>query len=175
MMTGLRRRTPGTAIVTTADEGIDELYRQTHVRTVRLAVMLTGDPGVAEELVQEAFVRVWRSWDKIRDTEAARAYLRTTVVNLSRSYLRRRTLEVRHRFRRVDDAVQIDPDARIDLLRAVAKLPARQRACVALRFYEDLSESQTAEVLGISVGAVKSQTFTALQRLERFVGGDQLG
>jgi RNA polymerase sigma-70 factor (sigma-E family) len=171
-MTGLRRRAPGTAIVTTADEGIDELYRQTHVRTVRLAVMLTGDPGVAEELVQEAFVRVWRSWDKIRDTEAARAYLRTTVLNLSRSYLRRRTLEVRHRFRRVDDAVQIDPDARIDLLRAVMKLPARQRACVALRFYEDLSESQTAEVLGISVGAVKSQTFKALQRLERFVGGD---
>jgi RNA polymerase sigma-70 factor (sigma-E family) len=175
MMTGLRRRAPGTTTVTTADQGIDELYKQVHVRTVRLAVMLTGDPGVAEELMQEAFVRVWRSWDRIRDVEAARGYLRTTVVNLSRSYLRRRALEVRHRFRRVDDAVQIDPDARIDLLRAVAKLPARQRACVALRFYEDLSESQTAEVLGISVGAVKSQTFKALQRLERFVGGDQLG
>jgi RNA polymerase sigma-70 factor (sigma-E family) len=177
-MTGLRRRAPESSTVTTgnefpsADEAIDELYRQTHVRTVRLAVMLTGDPGVAEELVQEAFVRVWRSWDRIRNTEAARAYLRKTLVNPSTSYLRRRTLEVRHRIRRVDDAVQIDPDARIDLLRAVAKLPPRQRACVALRFYEDLSESQTAELLGISVGAVKSQTFKALQRLETFVGGD---
>ncbi len=171
-MTGLRRRAPETADVTTADEAIDELYRQVHLRTVRLAMMLTGDVGVAEELVQEAFVRVWRSWDKIRDVDAARAYLRTTAVNLSRSHLRRRTLELRHRFRRVDDAVLIDPDERIDLLRAVAKLPPRQRACVALRFYEDLSESQTADVLGISVGAVKSQTFKALQRLERFVGGD---
>jgi RNA polymerase sigma-70 factor (sigma-E family) len=181
MMTGLRRRSPETATVTTgdkspsADEGIDELYRQVHVRTVRLAVMLTGNAGAAEELLQEAFVRVWRSWDRIRDVDAAHAYLRTTVVNLSRSFLRRRTLEVRHRFRRVDDAVQIDPDVRIDLLRAVAKLPARQRACVALRFYEDLSEPQTAELLGISVGAVKSQTHKALQRLETFVGGDQRG
>src|ERR671925_1351006 len=97
---------------TGADEGIDELYRDVHVRTVRLALVLTGDAGVAEEVVQEAFVRVWRSWDRIRDRDAARAYLRRTVVNLSTSLLRRRTLEIRHRFRRVDDAVDIDPSVR---------------------------------------------------------------
>ena len=174
-MTGLGRRKPQHRAATPADVAVGELYREAGLRMVRLAVILTGDGGVAEEVVQEAFVRVWRSWDRLRDPDAARAYLRTTVVNVANSFLRRRTLELRHRFRRADDAVQIDPDERIDLLRAVAKLPPRQRACVALRFYEDLSESQTAEVLGISVGAVKSQTYKALRRLETFVGGEDRG
>jgi RNA polymerase sigma-70 factor (sigma-E family) len=171
MMTG--EREPTVQGLPDADEAIDELYREHHLGIVRLAFILTGDAGVAEEVVQEGFVRVWRSWDKIRDTEAARAYLRTTVVNLSRSFLRRKSLEIRHRVRRSDDAVQIDPDARIDLLRAVARLPMRQRTCVALRFYEDLSETETARALGISVGAVKSQTFKALKRLEGFVGDER--
>jgi RNA polymerase sigma-70 factor (sigma-E family) len=168
MMTGERE-----PAVHGADEAIDALYREHHLGIVRLAFILTGDAGVAEEVVQEAIVRVWRSWDKIRDTEAARAYLRKTVVNLCRSSLRRKSLELRHRMRRVDDAVQIDPDARIDLLRAVARLPMRQRTCVAFRFYEDLSEAETAKALGISVGAVKSQTFKALKRLEGFVGDER--
>ena len=171
-MTGHRRSSLEMTSVASADEAIDDLYRDHHRRAVRLAFMLTGDAGVAEEVAQEAFVRVWRSWDRIQDTGAAAAYLRKTVVNLSTSTLRRRALELRHRVRRLEGAVEVDPDARIDVLRAVSKLPARQRACVALRFYEDLSESQTAEVLGISVGAVKSQTYKALRRLEQIVGGD---
>ena len=171
-MTDHRRPSLETASVASADETIDDLYREHHRRVVRLAFMLTGDAGVAEEVAQEAFVRVWRAWERIRDPQAAAAYLRRTVVNLSTSLLRRRTLELRHRLRRVEDAVEVDVGARIDVLRAVARLPARQRACVALRFYEDLSESQTAEVLGISVGAVKSQTYKALRRLEQNVGGD---
>ena len=159
------------AALQSADDGIDDLYRTHHGRMARLAVLLTGDAGAAEELMQDAFVRVWRSWDRINDSDAAHAYLRATLVNLSRSFLRRRALELRHRVRRIDDAIEIDAAARIDLVRAVIRLPARQRACVALRFYEDLSESETAKVLGISVGAVKSQTYKALRRLETMVGG----
>lgn len=166
MRTEHRRPGMEVAIVATADEAIDDVYRKHHVRVVRLAFLLTGDAGIAEEVAQEAFVRLWRSWDRLRDRAAAGAYLRTTVVNLSTSFLRRRTLELRHRVRRIEDAVLVDPSVRIDVLRAIARLPARQRACVALRYYEDLSESETAKVLGISVGAVKSQTHKALRRLE---------
>ena len=173
-MTGHRRSSLETTSVASADEAIDDLYREHHARFVRLAFLLTGETGVAEEVVQEAYVGVWRAWGRIRDRQAAAAYLRKAVVNLSTSFLRRRTLELRHRVRRIDDAVQIDPGARIDVLRAVAALPPRQRACVALRFYEDLSESQTADVLGISVGAVKSQTHKALRRLEDVMGGDDV-
>jgi RNA polymerase sigma-70 factor (sigma-E family) len=174
MMTGHRRPSSEPTSAAGADEAIDELYREHHGRVVRLAFLLTGDAGVAEEVVQEAYVSVWKSWDRIRDHFAAAAYLRRTVVNLATAWLRRRTLELRHRARRVEDAVQVDPGARIDVLRAVARLPARQRACVALRFFEDMSESQTAEVLRISVGAVKSQTYKALRRLEDVMGGDDV-
>ena len=153
----------------TAETGLDDLYRETHQRMVRLAFMLTSDTGVAEELVQEAFVRVWRAWDRV---DNGPAFLRTTVVNLAQSALRRRSLEMRHRVKRIDDAVEIDPGVRIDVLRAVGQLPIRQRTCVALRFYEDLSEAETAEVMGISVGAVKSQTHKALQRLGSLMGGE---
>jgi RNA polymerase sigma-70 factor (sigma-E family) len=139
------------------------------LRVVRLAFLLTQETGVAEEVVQEAFVRVWHAWDRVVDGPA---FLRTTVVNLAKSSLRRRALELRHRTRRGDDAVDLDHNTRIDVLRAVGQLPMRQRTCIALRFYDDLSESETASVMGISVGAVKSQTHKALQRLESLIGGE---
>jgi RNA polymerase sigma-70 factor (sigma-E family) len=151
------------------DEGLDELFRQHHQRVVRLAFLLTQDTGIAEEIAQEAFVRVWQAWDRVQDGPA---FLRTTAVNLAKSSLRRRALETRHRFKRGEDAVHVDPSTRIDAIRALERLPMRQRMCVALRFYEDLSESDTAAVMGISVGAVKSQTFKALQRLGSILGGE---
>jgi len=159
-------RRAGTTSRPAGREEFAVLYREHGERVVRLAFLLTGQTGVAEEIAQDAFVSVWRSWDRIREPAAAYAYLRKTVVNLARSFLRRRVLELRHRIRHVDDAVEVDAGARIDVLRAIAKLPPRQRACVALRFYEDLTEVETARVLGISVGAVKSQTFKALRKLE---------
>jgi RNA polymerase sigma-70 factor (sigma-E family) len=155
----------------TAGEAVDALFRVHGLRIARLAYMLTGDASVAEEIAQEAFVRLWRSWDRLEDADAALAYLRTIVVNLSRSFLRRRLLELRHRLARLDAAIEIDPAERLDALSAVARLPHRQRACIALRFFEDLSEAQTAEALGISVGTVKSATHRALRRLEYLMGG----
>jgi RNA polymerase sigma-70 factor (sigma-E family) len=168
-------RQPRVGEVSTADEAVDALYRAHGLRIVRLAYLLTGDAAVAEEIAQEGFVRLWRSWDRIRDADAAYAYLRSTVVNLSRSLLRRKALEVRHRVTRRVDAVEIEDVAgRIDALHAVARLPSRQRACVALRFFEDMTEAETAHALGITVGTVKSQTHKALRRLGELMSGEDI-
>ena len=130
---------------------------------VRLAFYLTGSWAVAEELAQEAFVRLWRRWGGLRDHHAALGYLRTTVVNLSRSILRRRLLELRHQLSLGEEGHDADPIARLDVARALAGLPARKRACVVLRHMVDLSVEETAAVLGISIGSVKSQTHKGLR------------
>jgi RNA polymerase sigma-70 factor (sigma-E family) len=155
-----------------ADEAVDMLYRTHAVPAFRLAYLMTGNGAVAEEIVQEAFVRTWQSWDRIRDVDSAYGYVRTSIINLSRSALRRKALEIRHRVTTREDARDFDVVDRIDTVRAVASLPPRQRACIALRFYEDLSEARTAEILGITVGGVKAQTAKALRRLAAVLGGD---
>jgi DNA-directed RNA polymerase specialized sigma24 family protein len=93
---------------------------------------LTGDWGLSEDLAQEAFVRVWRGWGNIRDQQSAPAYLRSTVVNLARRSLRQR-LQERRAWSGIGDPRSADPGTDIDLLRALARLPARKRACVVLR------------------------------------------
>jgi RNA polymerase sigma-70 factor (sigma-E family) len=144
------------------------LYERHYAGLVRLAFALTSDWDLAEELAQEAFARLWGSWGNLRDQQAAPAYLRATVVNLARKSLRRR-LQERRAWRDTEDPRAADPVASIDLLRALARLPARKRACVVLRFYLDLSEADTAAALGVTVGTVKSQTAKALRRLERLL------
>jgi RNA polymerase sigma factor (sigma-70 family) len=88
------------------------------------------------------------------------------VVNLSRSALRRRLLELRHQRTIGEEGHDADPVARLDVARALAALPARKRACVVLRHLVDLSVEETAAVLGISIGSVKSQTHKGLRLLE---------
>jgi RNA polymerase sigma-70 factor (sigma-E family) len=135
---------------------------------LRLAYLLTSDRELAEDLVQEAFVRAWRSWGQLRREASAPAWLRVTLLNLTRSSLRRRLREWRtHVAGQEHSAPDVDPALRIDLDRAVAALPLRRRACIVLRYYADLSERDTAAALGISVGTVKSQTAKALRQLER--------
>jgi RNA polymerase sigma-70 factor (sigma-E family) len=143
------------------------LFQAHHADSVRLAFWLTADWAVAEELVQEAYVRLWRRWSTLRDQRAALAYLRATVVNLARSSLRRRVLERRHRAALTEHRVEADPVARVDVARALAALPAGKRACVVLRHLVGLSVEETAAVLGISTGSVKSQTHKGLRLLER--------
>ncbi len=151
-------------------EALALLHECHYADLVRLAFALTGDWGLAEDLVQEAFVRVWRGWGNIRDQQSAPAYLRTTVVNLARRSLRHR-LQERRAWSGIGDPRSADPGSDIDLLRALARLPARKRACVVLRYYQDLSEADTAAVLGVSVGTVKSQTAKALVRLQALLAG----
>ena len=142
---------------------------------VRLAALLLDEPAACEDVVQEAYIRVAAGRGRLRDPDAALAYLRQTVVNLSRSAMRRRLVAARHLSRStppspVGDGVSelVERDA---LLRAVHQLPRRQREAVALRYYADLTEAQTAAVMGVSVGAVKSQTSRGLTRLSELLEG----
>lgn len=154
------------------EEAIAYLFRDNHLRMVRLAYLLTSDSGLAEEIAQEAFVKVWRNWGRIQKKGSAAAYLRTTVINLSKSSLRRRLLEMRKSLPEERPTPEPDTGARVDVGRALLHLPKRQRACIVLRYYEDLTEQQCAQTLGVSVGTIKSQTHKALKRLETELGGD---
>jgi RNA polymerase sigma-70 factor (sigma-E family) len=147
------------------DEALSRMFEAHYADTVRLAFYLTGSWPVAEDLAQEAFVRLWRHWGGLRDHHAALGYLRTTVANLSRSTLRRRLLELRHQHTSSQEEHEVDPVARLDIARALAGLPSGKRACVVLRHLVDLSVEETAAVLGISTGSVKSQTHKGLRLL----------
>jgi RNA polymerase sigma-70 factor (sigma-E family) len=134
---------------------------------VRFCALMSGDAHVAEDLAQEAFVRVSERFERA-DVANVGAYLRRTALNVWKNRLRRLMVERRARARRPDLPPEPSSTEDRDLLwSAVRRLPAGQRACLALRFYEDLSERETAEVLGCSIGTVKSQTSRALARLRK--------
>jgi RNA polymerase sigma-70 factor (sigma-E family) len=153
--------------VTERWEQLADLYEQRHREAVRLAWALCHDDVAAEELAQEAFVRVFLRPRTLRDPAAAPAYLRRAVVNLAFDRSRRiaRERDRAARLAGVGSPSQPDPDAGLDLLHALARLPERRRACVVLRYYLDLTEADTAAALGVSVGTVKSQTHKALLQL----------
>jgi RNA polymerase sigma-70 factor (sigma-E family) len=142
---------------------------------IRTARLLTGDHGLAEDLVQTALEKCYVAWPRLREPEARDAYVRRTIVNTYVSWQRRRSWhEVpRERLpdRRSPDATE-DVPQRSMLQDAMAELPVRQRAVVVLRFYEDLSVRQVADALGCSTGTVKSQTSDALRNLRERIGLD---
>lgn len=141
---------------------VTALFRSQRLAMVRLAVLLIDDLGLAEDLVQDAFVALHRRWPTLRDEEGARAYLRTCVVNGCRSALRRRRTARRFRHAWLDrDAPGSDERLLHDeqhrlVLSAVRQLPDRQREVIVLRYWSGLSEAEIAATLGISAGAVKS-------------------
>jgi RNA polymerase sigma-70 factor (sigma-E family) len=139
-----------------------DLYRGSYAAMVRLAHLLTAADPAAEELVQDAFLRVQSRWDRV-DNPAA--YLRAAVVNACRNHQRRGVLERRHRTTVVDTAEKA-PDEMRD---AIAALPRRQRAAIVLRYYEDLPEAEIADLLGCSVPAVKSLLHRAVQDLRKVI------
>ena len=148
-----------------ADESVESLFHAHYGRIVYTAFSLVGEWGLAEQLAQEAYLRLWRRWRWISDPQAAPMYLQRTVVNLSRETIRRKVIERRAlRTRGADLAAPAGPDpaAVVELRRAIACLPVRKRECVVLRFLLGLSEAETAALLGISVGTVKSQTHKGL-------------
>lgn len=163
-----------TGDVTRDDRGtsrLAELYVRYAPPAQRLAYLLTGDPSRAEDLVQEAFVRMVGRFAHLRAPDAFDAYLRRTIVNLHTSYLRRLRLERNYveRERKAVGRSSVDaaPDlgVREDLWRALLDLPPRQRAALVLRFYEDLSERETAEVLGCSPAAAKALVARGMEAL----------
>jgi RNA polymerase sigma-70 factor (sigma-E family) len=155
---------------TSTDELLTTLYTSHYRGLVRLAAFLTGDRDNAEEVVQDAYVAVLGSWRRVRELDKAEAYLRTAVVNASRSRLRRRQVAQRHRPEPLRDVASAESFAmehaqREAVLTALQELPRRQREAVVLRYYGDLSEAQTAAAMGCSTGAVKSHTSRAMAAL----------
>ena len=146
---------------------MDEEFTQwatTHERgLLRTAYLLTGDLARAEDLVQEALVKVALRWGRLR-TGNPGGYARTIIVHDHASWWRRRR-EYPSDLRPEEAAVSSDPDAALLVRRALARLTPSQRAVLVLRHLDDLSERETAEVLGVSVGTVKSQNAAALARL----------
>jgi len=161
------------------DEVLARLYADHFASIVRMAWALCGDATVAEELTQEAFVRLYLHRQTLRDAAAAPAYLRRTVANLAIDRGRRRARRPDQPLEpagEVASASSATSDARpgmdVDLVAALDQLPARRRACVILRYHLDLSEAETAQALGISTGTVKSQTHKALAQLRQHLGDD---
>jgi RNA polymerase sigma-70 factor (sigma-E family) len=149
----------------------DELFEVHYRPVLRLAVLLVGDQTTAEDLVADAYVRVFVRWrrDAVTDFEA---YLRRAVVNAVKNTWRRRS--VGRRVERLVTQATFDADPRAldtivverdELLMALNALPPGQRQCVVFRYYEDLSEAQTAALLGVAIGTVKAQTAKGLARL----------
>jgi len=164
---------------TAPDTGrLGELYLGHADAAVRLAYLLTGDRMLAEDLVQDAFVRLAGRLVHLRDPGAFDAYLRRTVVNLGRSHFRRKKVERAYLEKAGGGAgTQTIPGAdrpledREDLWRALGRLSPRQRAAVVLRFYEDLSERRVAELLKCRPGTVKSLVSRGLETLRNEIRG----
>lgn len=142
-----------------------------HYRSLRgLAFIMLGDAARSEEVVMEAFVKAFTGWSRFKRVDHPHAYLRQIVVNLCRSRFRRDQVEQRVNalVHRSDEmAWQPERELRMDLWAAVGRLPERQRACVVLRYLEDMTEREIADVLECSVGTVKSQLHKAKAKLER--------
>jgi RNA polymerase sigma-70 factor (sigma-E family) len=151
-----------------------DLYVEVGPEAGRLAYLLVGDPEAAQDIAQEAFVRVGPRLRRLRDPEKARFYLRTTVINLCRAHWRRRERERSQKNVDPSTLVQADHSSRVEqhneMLTALHKLSPRQRAAIVLRYYEDLTEHQTAEVLGCAIGTVKSSVSRALEILRIELG-----
>jgi RNA polymerase sigma-70 factor (sigma-E family) len=130
---------------------------------LRSAFLLTGDHGRAEDLVQQALMKVAVRWDRLREGSPG-AYARTVMYRDHISFWRRRPKQIPLSDRDAP-VLAVDPDDGIVLEQALSRLTAKQRAVLVLRFYDDLSERDTATALGVSRGTVKSQTAAALQRL----------
>jgi RNA polymerase sigma-70 factor (sigma-E family) len=153
-----------------------DLYRDHRMRMVRLAVLLVDDPSTAEDVVQEAFTGLHRHWAGLRDEAVAVAYLRTAVVNGSRSVLRRRRTardyvpphQVNARSAESLAMLSAEHQAVVD---ALGLLPPRQREVLVLRYYGGMSEAEIADATGISRGTVKSTASRALDAVQRAMAG----
>jgi RNA polymerase sigma-70 factor (sigma-E family) len=151
-----------------------DLYVEHAPEGIRLAFLLTGDRALAEDLVQDAFVRLVGRLRHLRDPAAFGAYLRRTIVNLSTSHFRRQRV-ARAYLERVAGAPTVDTNTNDDLDEAMhaalLRLPERQRAAIVLRFYEDLSDVQAAAILKCPPGTVRSLVSRGMTTLRATLEG----
>lgn len=158
----------------TAEQDFRQFVAGRQRALLRSAWLLTGDWSAAEDLVQTALMRSWPKWRRLTADDAAEAYVRRVMFNAFATARRRRwhqEIPTGVLPERPASGPDSDPSEAADLRRmlvaAVQALPPRQRAVVVLRFFDDLTETQTAAVLGVAVGTVKSQTAKALTSLRR--------
>jgi RNA polymerase sigma factor (sigma-70 family) len=154
--------------------GLESLYLQHAPSALRFAYFLSGDQETARDLVQDAFVRVAGRFRYLRQPDGFDAYLRRTIVNLNVSRLRRLKVErstlTREAGYQVVAVVERDPSVSDELWQAILDLPPRQRAAIVLRFYEDLSEWQAADILRCSVKALNQLVVRAMKTLRTRIG-----
>jgi RNA polymerase sigma-70 factor (sigma-E family) len=151
------------------------LYERHASEALRLAYLLCGDATLAEDLVQDAFVRLAGRLLHVRNPGGFHAYLRTTIVNLTRSHFRRRAIERRFIERQGEPRPVDAPDLsdRERMRRALMELPIRQRTAIVLRYAEDLSEAQAADLMHCRTTAVKSLVSRGISTLRSTLGEDQ--
>lgn len=157
------------------EAAVTALFDRHHHDLVRMAVLLGADHE-AEDMVAEAFCELYRRWPRLRDPQAAPAYLRSVVCNLTRMRLRRLQVARRHpeppaaEAGSAEQEVVLREDQR-EVVRALRALPERQRQALVLRYWLDLREAEVAQTMGISVGAVKTHTSRGMAGLTRLLGG----
>lgn len=160
--------------MTTWEQVLDELVRARGRALVRYATLLTGDEREGEDLVQDALVRCFSQGRPIRDPGAAESYVRQAILTTFLDAYRRRArwTAVRHLLARADDTDDHGPasTARVDVQTALLTLRPRLRACVVLRFYDDLTVPEIARRLSLSDGTVKRYLFDAIGQLESLLG-----
>ena len=150
------------------------VFREHHRALVRTAYLLLGDVGDAEEAVQEAYFRVERAVQRSESVEVALPYVRTAVLNVCRSGLRRRVVALRRPADQPSDVASAEEGVLAGaegaaVAAALRRLPGRQRECLVLRYYADLSEAEIASTLGISAGSVKTHAHRGLAALAQLL------
>lgn len=151
------------------EPSLADFCRGEHARLVGLLALYVGDVAIAEELAQEAFVRLHQNWSRVRSMNEPRAWLSKVGINLSRSWWRRHFAQQRAQRRLASQPEATDPttDAAdvLTVRKVVATLPHQQRAALVLRYYAGLSVAETARQLGCATGTVKSLTHRAIATL----------
>lgn len=168
----------GRPVVTDATAEFEEFVVHHSAQLGRLAYLLTGDPTDADDLAADVLLAAWQHWDRVSTADQPIRYVRGIAANMAASRIRRASLS-RAKFLlfRVEAARTAPAPSgdTIDVGAALARLPARRRACVVLRLAFDQSEREVAATLGISVGTVKSQTSKAVAQLRELLGEGAVG
>lgn len=155
-----------------ADTTLASLYGEHAGALVRMARLFVDDRNAAEDIVQEAFLRLRRSLHRVHDPAKAPAYLRSIVLNLARDHNRHGLMSLRHRTPAPDDVTHVEDSLLLEerqreVVDALRHLPGRQRDCVVLRYYLELAPPEIADTLGLSVNSVKTHLQRGLAALER--------
>jgi RNA polymerase sigma-70 factor (sigma-E family) len=154
-----------------AGAAVTALYQASALSLIRLAYIMLGDLQSAEDVVQEAFCGLYRRWDRLKDHSGALYYVRASVLNGCRSALRRRAVRRRMLAHQPAadsaEAVVLGGEEREEVIRALGRLPHRQREVLVLRFYSELSDEEIARVMGIRQSTVRSAAYRALETLGR--------